>query len=77
VRDSQPLFVHLTEQSGWVPRRYVLALLGVYPRSPKALKRLGKEERKRARRETKQLKLITKGKVPTARKFTSASTDFL
>ena len=41
--------------------RYVFALLGVYPRSPKALKKLGKEERKRARRETKQLKLITKG----------------
>ena len=42
--------------------RYVLALLGVYPRSTKALKRLGKEERKRHRKETKQLKLIDKGK---------------
>eukprot|EP01046_Picozoa_sp_COSAG06_P056019 COSAG06_NODE_10470_length_1677_cov_1.547529_2_plen_180_part_01 len=43
--------------------RYVLALLGIYPRSPKALKRLGKEERKRAKKESKQLKLITKGKA--------------
>ena len=48
--------------------RYVLALLGVYPRSTKALKRLGKEERKRHRKETKQLKLIDKGKISKCRK---------